>query len=137
MNQRNKGKRGEYHVRDLLRGFGYKAERTPLSGGIPTWKGDITTNFPFFVEVKNVEKTQFAEWYHKAEQQAGALPPIIVWTRNHEDIFCFLRFSDFLMRLSGKTSMPIRKPEKTKKLSLDDTSKLKFSKKNQVRKTPS
>ena len=127
-----KGKRAEYHTRDMLRGFGYSAERNPMSGAISWLKGDIRTNLPFFIEVKNTEKTQFAEWYHKAEQQSSAYPPMIVWTRNQEDMFCFLRFSDFLMALNGKSSQIIKKPEKPQKMGLEETSKLRFSKLSQV-----
>ena len=136
INVGDKGKRHEYHVRDLLRGFGFKARRTPMSGAIDFLKGDVMTDFPFFIEAKNVEKTQFAEWYHKAETESGAKPPIIVWTRNREDVFCFLRFSDFLMALTGKKISPIRKPEKTKRMSIEESSHLRFSKKSQVKRKP-
>lgn len=133
---RNKGKRHEYHVRDLLRGFGFEAQRTPMSGAISFMKGDvIAKDWPFFIECKNTQKTQFAEWYHKAETECGAKPPIIIWTRNRDDIFCFLRFSDLLMHMTGKPIQPIRKPEKPKHLGLEETASLKFSKKHQIRRS--
>lgn len=133
---RNKGKLGEYAVRDLLRGFGYKAERTPMSGAMPGWKGDITTEFGWFLEVKNTEKTQFAEWFHKAEDQGGAKPPMIVWTRNREDIYCFCRMSDFLMALKGQPVQPLKIPPKAKKLTLQESSGLAFSKEKQTHRKP-
>jgi len=99
---KQKGKRGEYAVRDMLRGFGYKAQRTPLSGGIEGWKGDITTDFPWFIEVKNTAKTTFPQWYEKAQDQCLGKPPMIVWQHKGE-LYAFLLFSDFL--LFGKNTI--------------------------------
>lgn len=38
---RNKGKRNEYEVRDLLRALGFIADRVPSSGAAQGFKGDI------------------------------------------------------------------------------------------------
>ena len=38
---RNKGKRGEYALRDYLRSLGFNAIRVPLSGASEGYKGDI------------------------------------------------------------------------------------------------
>lgn len=38
---RNKGKRVEYELRDLLRAEGFQAERVPLSGSSNAFKGDV------------------------------------------------------------------------------------------------
>ena len=123
-----KGKRGEYQVRDILKEFGYEAHRTVMSGATPWHKGDIESNFPFFIEVKNTEKTKFSEWYHKAKQQSGIQPPIIMWTRNNEDMFCFIKLTDFLLAIQGKTAQPLPKPSKSKKIGLEESSGLMFSK---------
>lgn len=99
-------------------------------------KGDIVSNdFPLFVEAKNTEKTQFAEWYHKAETQCGGKPPVIVWTRNKEQVFAFLSFSDLLILMRGSTPVKEKftKPQKTKRLSLEETRDLPFSKLNQIK----
>ena len=129
---RDKGKRGEYHVRDLLRGFGYKAQRTPLSGAIETWKGDITSEFPFFLEVKNTARTEFWAWYEKASQECGAKPPMICWIHKGE-IYAFALLPDIITYMKGKPSQPIKLPKKPMKPSLDETAGLQFSKKHQVR----
>ena len=137
-NPQDKGKRHEYYIRDLLKEYGYKAERSPMSGAIHFLKGDILSkDFPFFIEAKNTEKTDFIGWYHKAEQESGPKQPLIVWTRNREKVYCFLLFTDLLALLEGEIIMKqkIKKPEKTKKLSLDETANLKFSKKHQIRKS--
>jgi len=130
VNPKSKGKRGEYFIRDLLRGFGYKAERTPLSGGLDGWKGDITSNFPFFLEVKNTAKTTFPQWYDKANDQCGNKPPAIIWVHKGEG-YAFLLFSDLLQL--AKTSQIIKqvipKPQKKAKLGKEDTAwQGKFSK---------
>lgn len=126
-----KGRRGEYFVRDLLRGFGYKADRNPMSGAISWLKGDLRSNFPFFLEIKNTQTTTFVPWYHKAETQSGARPPIIVWVHKG-DAYAFVKFSDFLMALQGKLPQLLRKPGKHPKLGLEETAQLKFSKLAQV-----
>lgn len=131
-NPQAKGKRGEYAMRDMLRGFGFSADRQPMSGAISFLKGDIRTSFPFFVEVKNTETTKFLEWYKKASDQTEVKPPIIAWTKNGEDIYCFLLLSDFLMALTNKSISPIRKPQKPKKVGIEETKQLKFSKFNQI-----
>lgn len=133
-NPQAKGKRQEYFVRNRLREAGFTADRNPMSGAISWLKGDIRTSLPFFVEVKNTEKTQFAEWYHKAETESHGKPPLIIWTRNNEDTFCFLRLDDFLSVITNKPIMSIKKPEKPKKAGLEETRELAFSKYKQTHK---
>lgn len=132
LNAKQKGNRGEYSVRDLLRAFGYKANRTPMSGAIPTWKGDITSEFPFFLEVKNTDKTTFIPWYEKASEESGAKPPMICWIHKGQ-IYAFAQLTDIIMFGKGKVSQPVGKPQKPVKLGLDETSQLMYSKKHQVR----
>lgn len=127
-----KGRRFEYIVRDILRQYGYKAQRNPMSGAIEWLKGDLSSNFPFFIECKNVQNSTFVPWYKKAKLESGAKPPIIIWTKNHEDIYCFVKFTDLIDAMNKKTTQPIPKSNKTKKLSVDETKSLPFSKFNQV-----
>ena len=66
-NPQAKGKRFEYLIRDLLIGYGFPSRRTPLSGGIDGWSGDITSpSFPLFIECKNTAKTTFPQWYKQS-----------------------------------------------------------------------
>lgn len=57
---RNKGRRGEYCVRDYFRRLGAASDRVPLSGAAPGFKGDVRVVFPgqepFYVEVKKRAK---------------------------------------------------------------------------------
>lgn len=124
-----KGKRGEYAVRDLLRSYGYRADRTPLSGALDAWPGDITSDFPLFIEVKNTEKTTFLPWYKKAADEGAPRRPIIIWTKNGEDYYAFLKFTDLLDRLQDRPPAPrIPKAQKPKDIALAETAGLKFSK---------
>lgn len=132
-NPQAKGKRFEYFVRDLLNGYGYPSRRTPLSGAIDGWSGDITSpTFPYFIECKNTAKTTFPQWYKKAEDESGAKPPIIIW--NHKgQAFAFVLFSDLLNSLVGSpTRSAFSKPGKKQKTDL--TEGLMFSKTNQLHK---
>lgn len=64
--QRDKGNRGEYHLRDDLRRFGYKADRIPASGAAQGFKGDVAfgkqTTKEFTAEMKS-RKAAFASIY--------------------------------------------------------------------------
>ena len=115
-NPQAKGKRFEYYVRDILKAYGYKAERTPMSGALDSWPGDITSNFPLFIECKNTEKTTFIPWYEKAQDEAAPRKPIIIWTKNGETAYVFLQLTDFLDQIQNKSqAQPISKPGKRQK----------------------
>lgn len=128
---KNKGSRHERDVAEILRFYGFTAQRTPMSGAIENFKGDITTNAPLFIECKNTEKTHFLEWYKKAEDQSGSHPPVIVWTCNRNDIYAFLKFSDFMDLITHAIKPP--KVKKEKKTMIDDTESFLFSKSKQAR----
>ena len=129
INPRSKGKRFEYIVRDLVRGFGFEASRTPMSGAIEGWKGDITSkDLPLFLECKNCETSHFLEWFHKAEEQCQSKAPVIVYTKNHEQIYAFLLFSD-LMQFIVKHNQELSSKAKT-----EESQDLEFSKKKQLNK---
>lgn len=133
---KDKGSRHEREVAEILRHYGFDAQRTPLSGAIENWKGDITTTAPLFIECKNTEKTKFLEWYKKADGESKNLPAVIVWTCNRNDIFCFLRFVD-LMEIATNGLTPKNKKfqkKKDRKQQPDATDGLAFSKSHQARK---
>jgi hypothetical protein len=127
-----KGKRLEYLTRDILRQFGYKANRNPMSGALEWLKGDVSSTFPFFIECKNVEKSKFMEWYAKAKLESGPKPPMIIWTRNGEDVYCFTNFTDLLKIITESAIEPIQKIKKYKKQGIEETAQLQFSKKKQL-----
>ena len=131
-----KGMRAEYFVRDMLRGFDWYANRMPGSGAFENMKGDIISDFPFFLEVKNTAKTTFAPWYEKASDQSGSKPPMIVWLHEGQ-LYSFALFSDILQIMKSgqylKQQIP-KPPKKKEKVSLEDTSNFMFSKAKQVKK---
>lgn len=132
----NKGKRFEYFIRDTLNAYGYPSRRTPLSGAIDGWEGDITSpTFDFFLECKNTAKTTFPQWYKKANDESGTKPPMIVW--NHKgQAFSFLLFTDLLNIMTGARSERVQYPKPTKKQKVDLTIDLPFSKTAQAHKKP-
>ena len=79
------------------------AKRMILSGA-SYLKGDIYTNLPITIEAKNQEKWKLYEWYIQAvaENTASGKIPMVVCSRNREDIYAFLSFDDliFLMQLA-------------------------------------
>ena len=128
---KEKGRRLELQIAEILREYGYKdAHRQPLSGGIDFLKGDINSKqFPFFVEVKNCETWHPLEWYRKSASETIAKPPVIVMSKNNEDIYAFLRFTDLLDIMKKGFVNKDKRMVNHKRLSLDETSNLKFSKK--------
>jgi Holliday junction resolvase len=136
---RQKGNALEYHVRDLLKGYGFDARRSPMSGAIKGFGLEpdiISRRFPFFIECKADKSQKFWRWWKKANDESGPKPPLIVWKKDRDDIYCFLLFSDLMRLITDKTIIKekIKKPQKQQKLSLQETSKLRFSKLHQVRK---
>jgi len=134
-----KGSRLEREWAELLRGYGLDkiARRMPLSGAFdtPSMKADIFTSLPIHFEVKNQESWSPLEYWKQANGVCGARTPVVVMSRNREQIYVFLLGSDFLRILQssmiggymGKPKLP--KPEKPKKLGKEDTAwQGKFSK---------
>lgn len=65
---RNKGASSEREVAEILRQHGWKAERTPLSGGMKDWPGDLQTNIPgIHLEIKRQEKLALPAWIRQSE----------------------------------------------------------------------
>lgn len=108
VNPRTKGKRFEYAVRDEIRKYfpcdkcQHKGvRRTPMSGAIDGFKGDITLcpHNPmkqFSLECKNVENINIWKCLKQAIDQAGTKVPALCFTRNFEEVFVALRIKDFL-----------------------------------------
>ena len=130
MNAKQKGSRAEYEVRDLLTGMGWPSRRTPLSGAIEGWRSDITSpSFPCHVEVKNQEHWDILKWYKETESKTEGKIPIVVATKNREELYVFLRFSEFLQLIKHTNILrqQFPKPIKERKSQID-YSQLKFSK---------
>ena len=71
MSARRKGKDWEREVRDIFRALGWEhAERTPCSGGLASWPGDLMGVEPFAVECKADE--HISVWSALAQARAAA-----------------------------------------------------------------
>ena len=107
VDQRKKGQRGEYAVRDLLRLHStYKFERVPASGALPYLKGDLYVpdlheRNRFCIEVKFYEDSHFNDkvltnksnhftnWWNKIVTQAKQMDrePLLFFKYNRSGIF--------------------------------------------------
>lgn len=100
---RDKGRRAEYKVRDILRSIyppnlRKNVQRVPLSGA-GSIKGDILdmNDYDSCVEVKNQEALKLNEWWRQAKNQAGSSrTPVLVVTQAFRPFYFILRASDWL-----------------------------------------
>lgn len=138
-----KGSRLERNFSQWIREIGLDehARRMPLSGAISGLREDIYTKLPIHFELKNRETWQPLQWYKDNETKTGTKMVVIVMAKNHEQPYAFLAANDFLELLkyacdAGWTYRRTRftKPERTKKLSVEETDWQAFSKKKQLHK---
>jgi Holliday junction resolvase len=96
-----KGKGYEREIAKLInKKFGGDARRTPCSGALPDWPGDIT-KLPkemaqFCIECKKQETLRVWQWLEQAEREAGRKTPVLVFSRNRSKSYAVIEFNDFL-----------------------------------------
>ena len=100
-NPKRKGSEFEYLIakKILDAGLDDRARRTPMSGAIKGWSGDITTpNIPIHWELKKQETWSPIAYYNQAlkERIGGRYIPVVVMGKNNIEPFTFLSFNDFL-----------------------------------------
>jgi hypothetical protein len=85
-------------INEVLREYGVKAHKMPLSGAIEGFKSDIFINLPVSIECKNSEKWTVPEWWDQTTSQAGlGKMPILIMSRNYcNDPLAVIRFEDLL-----------------------------------------
>ena len=84
-------------IEEVLGDHGAKATRTPMSGAIERFKGDIFTNLPISIECKNKERLNFREAWNQAKRDSGQKIPILMTSKNHDpEILCMLELEDLL-----------------------------------------
>lgn len=99
-NSREKGKRGEREVRDVLRAFGITARRgTQFRGG--SEEADVVHEIAgVHLEVKFCETETLKKWLEQAERDAGALElPVVVFRRSRQPWRAYMRLYTLLERL--------------------------------------
>ena len=97
INSRDKGARYERHVAEVLRRFGFEAERgCQHSGGKDS--PDVKHNMPgIHIEAKAVERLNLWNALAQSERDAGADEiPTVVFKRNYGKDYIALPFEDFL-----------------------------------------
>lgn len=95
MNSRRKGARGEREFASFLRNEGFEARRGQQFSGSPD-SPDVVSNFPYYVEVKLVEKLNLADACAQAEGDCGEKPWIVAHRRNRGPWLVTLRAEEFV-----------------------------------------
>lgn len=94
--QREKGKRGEREVAQLLRDHGYPGRRTSQYAGMTGDSSDVVGLDGYHIEVKRQEKTHIHEWIAQSERDAGTDIALVVHRRSGDPWYVTLRFEEFL-----------------------------------------
>jgi len=98
---KQKGSRKEREVADAInKAFNCKCRRTPMSGALPDWKGDIC-QLPeelndLCLEVKCQEKTKIWQWLEQAERESGRKTPVLLFSRNRSKTYAVMEMNDWL-----------------------------------------
>ena len=96
INSKQKGKRGERHVAQILRDHGYDAKRGVQYQGSPD-SPDVIGLPGVHIEVKFTEHLAIWNALAQSERDAGANEiPIVVFKRNRSKDYVALSFEDFL-----------------------------------------
>jgi Holliday junction resolvase len=96
-----KGKNFEREIAKIInQQFDSECRRTPCSGALPDWPGDIT-KLPkemedFCIECKKQETLKIWEWVAQAEREAGSKTPVVVFSRNRSKSYAVMEFNDWL-----------------------------------------
>jgi Holliday junction resolvase len=93
---RDKGKRGEREIVDLLKKRGWPARRGQQFKGTPDSPDVECPNFPFHIEVKRTERLSVYEAMAQAEQDAGTRAPVVFHRRSNEKWLAILDLEEFL-----------------------------------------
>lgn len=143
---RDKGKRYEYEIRDLLKQIDPSARRSVMSGGAGAYirsdEGDIATSLPIAPECKHRESIAVYEWWEQTVRQntnRDKIPVLFFKKNNHQSLTC-VKTEDFIellgFALKGgyfPNSVSVKKPVKKVKQSVEETKDMAFSKAKQVR----
>ena len=101
---KEKGKRGEREVANILKSYGFNARRTAQYCGKTGDASDVVGIDGFHVEVKFVEKLNVWNAMKQAERDADAefvnrgtvKKPVVIYRKKNEDWHCILGIDDFV-----------------------------------------
>lgn len=96
INSRNKGKRGERHVANILKEHGYDAKRGVQYQGSPD-SPDVVGLPGVHIEVKFTEHLNIWNALAQSERDAGEDEvPIVVFKRNRSKVYAVLEFEELI-----------------------------------------
>jgi Holliday junction resolvase len=96
INSREKGKRGERDFRDVLRGFGYSANRGQQFKGSPDSPDVVAQGLKIHFEVKYRERISIRESWDQATKDCGNNIPVLAHRSNRTPWLVTLSAEDFL-----------------------------------------
>ena len=101
--QREKGKRGEREVAQLLRDLGYPARRTAQNCGKSGDAADVIGVEGLHLEVKRCEQVRLDDWIRQAERDAEGTGniPVIVFRKSGEPWRVVVPAIDFFKMYKG------------------------------------
>lgn len=101
--QREKGKRGEREVAELLRRYGFAGRRTSQYCGNTGDASDVVGIDGMHIEVKRCERTEIGKWMAQAVHDCGDNVPVVFHRRSREAWLVTLNAEDFLKIITGGT----------------------------------
>ena len=102
--QRDKGKRGEREIANLLKELGYPARRTAQYCGNTGDASDVVGVDGLHIEVKRCERLELPKWIKQAERDSEGTEniPVVVHRRNGERWYVTLPAIDFFQMYKEK-----------------------------------
>jgi Holliday junction resolvase len=105
IHSKNKGKRFEREVAEILRQHGFEARRgVQFRGGQDS--PDVISNFPFHIEAKHVEKLNLQQAIEQAKKDAEGLPFCVIHKKNRTEPLITVTFKSFLELFFGDQKPP-------------------------------
>lgn len=98
INSKDKGKRFERQLANILKARGYEARRTAQFCGNTGEAADVIGLPGIHIEAKHQETMRLYDWMHQAERDAagGGNIPMVIHKKNNEETLATMRLDDFL-----------------------------------------
>lgn len=100
--QREKGKRGEREIANMLKEMGFDARRTAQYCGNTGDASDVVGIEGFHLEIKRCETTKIPEWMRQAKSDCGGNIPCVVHRRSKEEWLATLPAEEFFRILRDR-----------------------------------
>jgi len=100
INANRKGKAFERKVAHILSDNGFPARRGQQVAGSPDSPDVVSSDFPFHIECKAVEKLNLDNAMLQSIKDAGEKAPCVIHKKNHADILFTCKLDDFIKLLN-------------------------------------